>query len=97
MGAISPLHLILLLVIVLIVFGPGRLPDIGEALGRGIREFRKASGDLEDAIRGNAKPVPPAQAPAQAAAQQTTDTTTVSGASSEASTAPSTPAAPRVE
>jgi sec-independent protein translocase protein TatA len=62
MGAISPLHLILLLVIVLIVFGPGKLPDIGQALGRGIREFRQASGDLEDAIRGDPKPAPPAQA-----------------------------------
>lgn len=60
MGAISPLHLILLLVVVLIIFGPGKLPEVGEALGRGIREFRKASGDLEGAIRGEpSAPQPP--------------------------------------
>jgi sec-independent protein translocase protein TatA len=49
----GPAELILVLVIVLIIFGPGKLPDIGNALGRGIREFRKASNDLEDGIRGD--------------------------------------------
>ncbi|MDQ6682323.1 MAG: twin-arginine translocase TatA/TatE family subunit, partial [Chloroflexota bacterium] len=44
---------------VLIVFGPGKLPDIGNALGRAIREVRKASGDLEDAVRGQTYASPP--------------------------------------
>lgn len=35
-------ELLVILVIVLIVFGAGKLPDIGEGLGRGIRNFRKA-------------------------------------------------------
>jgi sec-independent protein translocase protein TatA len=48
-------ELILLLVIVLIIFGPGRLPDVGQAIGKGIREFRRASSDLEDSVRGDAK------------------------------------------
>ncbi len=51
----GPAELILVLVIVLIIFGPGKLPDIGNALGRGIREFRRASNDLEDAVRGDEK------------------------------------------
>ncbi|HEX2221315.1 MAG TPA: twin-arginine translocase TatA/TatE family subunit [Candidatus Limnocylindria bacterium] len=51
----GPWELILLLVIVLIIFGPGKLPDIGNAIGRGIREFRKASNELEDTIRGDTK------------------------------------------
>ena len=51
----GPGELILLLVLVLIIFGPGKLPDIGNAVGRGIREFRKASSDLEDSVRGDAK------------------------------------------
>lgn len=51
----GPWELILLLVIVLIIFGPGKLPDIGNAVGKGIREFRKASSDLEDSIRGDSK------------------------------------------
>ena len=40
---ITPTHLILVLVIVLIIFGPGRLPEIGESLGKAIRGFRDAS------------------------------------------------------
>ena len=48
-------ELIILLVIVLIIFGPGRLPDIGNAIGKGIREFRKASTEIEESIRGEPK------------------------------------------
>ena len=36
-------ELILILVVGLIVFGPGKLPEMGRSLGKGIREFRKAS------------------------------------------------------
>lgn len=39
-------EMILILVIALIVFGPGKLPEIGGAIGKGIREFRKASLDV---------------------------------------------------
>ena len=52
----GPWELILLLVIVLIIFGPGKLPDIGNAVGKGIREFRKASSDLEESVRGESRP-----------------------------------------
>jgi sec-independent protein translocase protein TatA len=51
----GPMELILLLVIVLIIFGPGKLPDIGNAVGKGIREFRKASSELEESVRGEPK------------------------------------------
>ncbi len=51
----GPAELIVLLVIVLIIFGPGKLPDIGSAIGKGIREFRRASSDLEDSVRGEPK------------------------------------------
>jgi len=44
-GLLSPAHLVILLVIVLILFGPGKLPELGKGLGKGIREFK-------DAIRG---------------------------------------------
>ena len=36
----------ILLVVVLLVFGPGKLPEIGGAVGRGIREFRDATNGL---------------------------------------------------
>ena len=46
MPRIGPTELIIILVIVLIIFGVGRLGEIGGALGKGIREFRKGqSGD----------------------------------------------------
>ena len=49
-------ELILILVIVLIIFGAGRLPQIGGALGKGIREFRKSSrGDLDEEDKPEAK------------------------------------------
>jgi len=55
----GPAELILLLVIVLIIFGPGKLPDIGSAIGKGIREFRRASSDIEESIRAEPKPAEP--------------------------------------
>ena len=48
-SGIGPLELIIILVIALIVVGPGRLPDVGAALGKSIREFRKAATDVKDA------------------------------------------------
>ncbi len=40
-------ELILILIIALIFFGPGKLPDLGRALGKSIREFRSASNEQE--------------------------------------------------
>jgi sec-independent protein translocase protein TatA len=47
-----------LLIIVLIVFGPGRLPELGGAVGRAMREFRKATTELTDEVKNtvDAKP-----------------------------------------
>jgi sec-independent protein translocase protein TatA len=42
MGALSPVHLVIVLVIALLVIGPGKLPETGAALGRAIRDFRQA-------------------------------------------------------
>lgn len=39
-------ELILILVIALIIFGPGKLPSVGSAIGKAFSEFRKASKDL---------------------------------------------------
>ena len=36
-------ELLVILVIALVVFGPGKLPDVGKALGKSIREFKEAS------------------------------------------------------
>ena len=60
----GPMELILLLVIVLIIFGPGKLPDIGNAVGKGIREFCKASNELEESVRGEPKKASTEERPA---------------------------------
>ncbi len=39
-GLVSPWHLILVLVVALLVFGPKRLPEMGRSLGKGMREFK---------------------------------------------------------
>lgn len=41
-------ELILILIIGLVVFGPGKLPEVGKALGKGINEFKKATSDISD-------------------------------------------------
>lgn len=67
-------ELVLILIIGLIVFGPGKLPEMGRTLGKGIREFRKASNALSQAINAPenqpqpqqpAAPAPQPQAPVQ--------------------------------
>ncbi len=44
-GLMQPMHLIVILLIVLIIFGPGKLPELGEGLGKSIRAFKKAIKD----------------------------------------------------
>ena len=48
LGGIGLPELIVILVIVLIIFGAGKLPQIGEGLGKGIRNFKKATRDKEE-------------------------------------------------
>ena len=74
MPNIGPVELIVILVIALIVIGPGRLPDVGAALGKSIKEFRKASSDLADSTRVDSQPqasTPTAAPPAAPAAPNT--------------------------
>jgi sec-independent protein translocase protein TatA len=52
-GLFRPMHLLIILVIVLVIFGAGKLPEIGEGLGKSIRSFKKAISG-EDDIKSNA-------------------------------------------
>jgi sec-independent protein translocase protein TatA len=48
-GLFQPMHLLIILGIALVIFGPGKLPELGRGLGKGIRDFKKAlSGDEKD-------------------------------------------------
>jgi TatA/E family protein of Tat protein translocase len=46
-------ELLLVLVLALVVFGPKRLPEIGGALGKGIKEFRRGTSEIEEKISGS--------------------------------------------
>jgi len=50
-GFENPIHLLIVLMVVLLLFGAKRLPDVGRSLGRGMREFK-------DAITGSGPPEP---------------------------------------
>jgi sec-independent protein translocase protein TatA len=65
---IGPGELIIVLIIALLVIGPGKLPDVGAALGKSIREFRKASSDVEEATRIDTAPTSSAAPPPVSAA-----------------------------
>lgn len=74
MGPIGWPELIILLVVVLIIFGPGKLPDIGKAVGRGIKEFRRASNDIEEGLRGDQNKSTPATPPSSSSNSASTST-----------------------
>jgi sec-independent protein translocase protein TatA len=46
-GLMQPMHLIIILVIVLIIFGPGKLPELGGSIGKAIRGFKQAMNEPE--------------------------------------------------
>lgn len=92
LGALQPGHLIVILVIVLLIFGPGKLPELGKAMGDGLRELKKATGP-EDAAKDGGT----VAATTTDAATASPSTAGVAGAATT-SPAPVTPvaAAPRV-
>jgi len=76
MGDIGIEKLILLMIVVLLLFGAKRIPEIGQSLGRGIREFKRSMSDINKEIVPPPPPPPPAPpplAPYTRAEQQRTD------------------------
>ena len=82
---------IVILVIALLILGPGKLPDVASAVGKSIREFRKASTDVQEAVKIDTSPLPagPSQPTPQAAPPQTQPTV-----QSSTEPAPAQPVAP---
>lgn len=57
-GLFQPIHVVFILVIALVFFGPGKLPELGAGLGKGIREFKKAMADgATEAVKVKETPV----------------------------------------
>jgi sec-independent protein translocase protein TatA len=64
-----PLWLLVILAVVLIIFGPGRLPELGGAVGKAMREFRKATNEITTEVTSATQPRPEPPAPAESTAK----------------------------
>jgi len=62
LGNFSGGELLVIAVLFLLIFGAHRLPEAGKAVGKGIREFKRALTEAEDAIRSDQPPSPPSGA-----------------------------------
>jgi sec-independent protein translocase protein TatA len=58
MGNLGFTEMLLIGVALLIFFGPSKLPELGKALGKGIQEFKKASREITDSVKEDAKDAP---------------------------------------
>jgi len=75
LATFTELHLILLLIVIFLLFGGKKLPELARGLGEAMREFKKASRDLHDDVHDTAaKPTtPPATQPTAAAPQHNSE------------------------
>jgi sec-independent protein translocase protein TatA len=88
----GPGELLIVLVIVLILFGAGKLPQVFSSLGKGVREFREAAEGKEATTTGEAGPAPRAASPTQQTPPDTVATGSVtSGTPHTVSASPSPP------
>jgi sec-independent protein translocase protein TatA len=62
-------ELLIILVVLLLVFGANKIPQLGDALGKGIRNFKKATEKEDDSIDVTPKQADPGQLPAGGAQQ----------------------------
>ena len=63
MGNLGFTEIMIILLVVLLLFGAKRLPEVGASIGKGIREFKRSLSDTQEAIMGNeeSRPLPPRQ------------------------------------
>lgn len=91
MGPIGWQELVIVLIIALVIFGPKRLPEIGKSLGKGIKEFKKSTTELQEQITKDEPEAPKVEK---------TEATAAAGEpkmAPEAKTAPEPKAAPEPE
>jgi sec-independent protein translocase protein TatA len=62
-GDLSFSHILILLLVLVLVFGAKRIPEIGSSLGQGIKEFKRSLKDVADDRETRAVPPPPASPP----------------------------------
>jgi TatA/E family protein of Tat protein translocase len=79
MFGMGPWEIILILVVVLLVFGAKRIPEIAQSLGKGITEFKRGVKDVQTEIENNVNTAPPPEPqPTQQPTQTTSGTETKS-------------------
>lgn len=80
---LGPTELILILVVALVIFGPGKLPELGKSMGKAINEFKKSSREIQkeitDSINEPASQTAPAPKAEAVAKTETTNTVEESG------------------
>ncbi len=59
MDLLTPVHLAIILIIALLLFGPKRLPEIGSGIGKTIKEFRKSMNEVQQDLTAETKQEPP--------------------------------------
>jgi sec-independent protein translocase protein TatA len=63
LGGLGPTELIIVLAVILVVFGAGKLPDIATGLGKGLRDFKKVMQEPEEPDTGEPPEGPPDETP----------------------------------
>lgn len=56
MFGLQPIHIVLIVLVAVLIFGPKKLPEFGKGLGRSIHEFRHASNEMSDDSKNAAEP-----------------------------------------
>ena len=90
---IGPAELMVIFVLALLVFGPKKLPEVSRQIGRGIREFRRASDQIQGEIQGALNLDDDDEASDDASGEASDDATTISANGHSADSAKSVPEA----
>lgn len=78
MFGMGPWEIVMILVVVLLVFGAKRIPEIAQSLGKGITEFKRGVKDVQTEIENNVNTDPPPAPPPTQPTQTTSGTETKS-------------------
>ncbi|MEO0558527.1 MAG: twin-arginine translocase TatA/TatE family subunit [Bacteroidota bacterium] len=93
MGSLGPFEIIAILLVILLLFGAKRIPEIARGLGKGIREFKDATNDIKKELTVEAPPQQPRQVQPPTV-HQTPQQTTYAPPADPASSTPPAPAPP---
>lgn len=73
---IGPFELLLVLILALLILGPGKLPEVGSAVGKTLREFRRATSEVDEVVQAadlSKEPTPAQPVRRQAAAGESSE------------------------